>query len=198
MFTGIIETIGKIEEVRKDRSNLVINISSEISTELKIDQSVSHNGVCLTVTSIDENSHSVTAVDETIQKTNLGSVSTGDLINLERCLRLSDRLDGHLVQGHIDTTGICSDKKLADGSWVFSFRYPKEFDNLIVSKGSIAINGVSLTVVDSLSGIFTVAIIPYTYKNTNFLHLDKGSRVNLEFDIIGKYILKNQQKRSDN
>jgi len=190
MFTGIIESFGKIEKVKKKNQNIEFDIKSNLTKELKIDQSVSHNGVCLTVTSTNSDIYSVQAIHETIKKTNLGILKAGDIINLERGLRIGDRLDGHIVQGHVDETGICTNIKEDGGSWVFSFEYSKDRKNITIEKGSITINGVSLTVVDSGIRSFSVAIIPYTYKNTNFHMISKGSIVNLEFDMIGKYISK--------
>ena len=190
MFTGIIESFGKIEKVKKKNQNIEFDIKSNLTKELKIDQSVSHNGVCLTVTSTNNDTYSVQAIHETIKKTNLGILKAGDIINLERGLRIGDRLDGHIVQGHVDETGICTNVKEDGGSWVFSFEYSKDRKNITIEKGSITINGVSLTVVDSGIRSFSVAIIPYTYKNTNFHMISKGSIVNLEFDMIGKYISK--------
>tara|TARA_X000000368_G_scaffold328034_1_gene265092 strand:- start:412 stop:1008 length:597 start_codon:yes stop_codon:yes gene_type:complete len=190
MFTGIIESFGKIEKVKKKNQNIEFDIKSNLTKELKIDQSVSHNGVCLTVTSTNSDIYSVQAIHETIKKTNLGILKAGDIINLERGLRIGDRLDGHIVQGHVDETGICTNVKEDGGSWVFSFEYSKDRKNITIEKGSITINGVSLTVVDSGIRSFSVAIIPYTYKNTNFHMISKGSIVNLEFDMIGKYISK--------
>lgn len=190
MFTGIIESFGKIEKIKKKNQNIEFDIKSNLTKELKIDQSVSHNGVCLTVTSTKNDIYSVQAIHETLKKTNLGRLKTGDIINLERGLRIGDRLDGHIVQGHVDETGICTNVKEDGGSWVFSFEYSKDRKNITIEKGSITINGVSLTVVDSGTRSFSVAIIPYTYKNTNFHMLSKGSIVNLEFDMIGKYISK--------
>lgn len=190
MFTGIIESFGKIEKIKKKNQNIEFDIKSNLTKELKIDQSVSHNGVCLTVTSTNSDIYSVQAIHETLKKTNLGRLKTGDIINLERGLRIGDRLDGHIVQGHVDETGICTNVKEDGGSWVFSFEYSKDRKNITIEKGSITINGVSLTVVDSGTRSFSVAIIPYTYKNTNFHMISKGSIVNLEFDMIGKYISK--------
>ena len=186
MFTGIIECLGKVVALRKEQSNLHITISSAISSELKIDQSVSHNGVCLTVVAIHENNHTVTAIEETLIKTNLQDWKIGDLINLERCLQVNARLDGHIVQGHVDTTAICSSIEDKEGSWIFTFEY--EPNLITVEKGSICVNGVSLTVVNSKKHSFSVAIIPYTYNHTSFQSIEIGSKVNLEFDIVGKYI----------
>jgi riboflavin synthase len=190
MFTGIIETLGVIQEIKKTDDNLHITIQSTITSELKIDQSVAHNGVCLTVVTIDENQYTVTAIRETIEKTNLGEWKVGDIVNLERAMKLGDRLDGHIVQGHVDQTGICKNIESANGSWYFTFEYNPEWNNLTIEKGSITVNGVSLTVVNSKKNEFSVAIIPYTYENTNFNHFNIGSKINLEFDVIGKYVSK--------
>ena len=190
MFTGIIETLGVIQEIKKTDDNLQITIKSSITSELKIDQSVAHNGVCLTVVSIHKDLYTVTAIRETIEKTNLGEWKTGDIVNLERAMKLGDRLDGHIVQGHVDQTGICKNIESANGSWYFSFEYNPEWNNLTIEKGSITVNGVSLTVVNSKKNEFSVAIIPYTYENTNFKHFNIGSKINLEFDVIGKYVSK--------
>jgi len=187
MFTGIIETVGKIEQLVHDEGNLHLEIGNPLSNELQIDQSVSHNGICLTVVEIKEQSYVVTAIQETLDKTNLKNVKIGSLINLERAMKLGDRLDGHIVQGHVDGTAVCTNIRDANGSWVFTFKYNiPEFST--VEKGSITVNGVSLTVVDSKKDSFSVAIIPYTYENTNFHQLKEGDQVNLEFDIIGKYV----------
>lgn len=188
MFTGIIECLGKIESVSKDGTNKTFKIKSNISHELKIDQSLAHDGVCLTITKIENDCHWVTAIDETLSKTTLNTWVQGDEINLERCLKLGDRLDGHWVQGHVDTTGIC--KKITDenGSWKYEIEF-QNFENFrTVAKGSITLNGTSLTVVDSEAGKFWVAIIPYTFEHTSIKHLKAGSLVNLEFDIIGKWV----------
>ena len=190
MFTGIIESFGKIEQISKTNQNIKFDIKSDLTKELKIDQSISHNGVCLTVISTNKDIYSVQAINETLKKTNLGLLKTGDIINLERGLRIGDRLDGHIVQGHVDETGICTNVEEDGGSWIFSFEYSENQKNITIEKGSITINGVSLTVVDSDKRSFSVAIIPYTYKNTNFHMISKGSVVNLEFDMIGKYISK--------
>ena len=190
MFTGIIETLGVIQEIKKTDDNLQITIQSSITSELKIDQSVAHNGVCLTVVSIHKDLYTVTAIRETIEKTNLGEWKTGDIVNLERAMKLGDRLDGHIVQGHVDQTGICKNIESANGSWYFSFEYNPEWNNLTIEKGSITVNGVSLTVVNSKKNEFSVAIIPYTYENTNFKNFYIGSKINLEFDVIGKYVSK--------
>lgn len=190
MFTGIVETTGVITKITKDGSNFDFEIESSISNELKIDQSVSHNGVCLTVTNKTATFHQVTAVNETLLKTNLGAWKTGDTINLERCMKADGRFDGHMVQGHVDQTSICTQRQELDGSWLFTFEYPSKGGNITVEKGSICINGVSLTCFNSLDGSFTVTIIPYTMEHTNFGTLEEGDQVNLEFDIIGKYVSK--------
>lgn len=190
MFTGIIETLGEVTALKQEQGNLHITIKSPTSAALKIDQSVAHNGVCLTVVAFDHKSHTVTVVEETLQKTNLGMLELGSLVNLERCMQLNGRLDGHIVQGHVDQTAVCVSRKDLDGSWVFSFEYDASQGNVTVEKGSITINGISLTVVDSKTTRFSVAIIPYTYENTNMKQIEVGSLVNLEFDIIGKYIAK--------
>jgi riboflavin synthase len=192
MFTGIIETVGKITNIVREKSNIHFTVQSAISTELKIDQSVSHNGVCLTVTKTIANTHEVTAIQETLDKTNLQFWQIGTLVNLERCMPANGRFDGHIVQGHIDQTGICTEAIETNGSWRYSFEYDTSsgVPNITVEKGSICINGVSLTVVNSKANGFSVAIIPYTFENTNFRTLQKGDTVNLEFDILGKYIQK--------
>ena len=189
MFTGIIETIGEIQQIKKDGNNIIFTIKSEISSELKIDQSLSHDGVCLTVIETTECSHSVVAIKETALKSNVKEWIIGSLVNLERAMKLGDRLDGHIVQGHVDQTAKCTKILEESGSWYFNFDY-EESENITVSKGSISINGVSLTVVESGPGNFSVAIIPYTYEHTNFKKLNVGSTVNIEFDMIGKYIAK--------
>ncbi|RVT78310.1 riboflavin synthase [Flavobacterium sufflavum] len=188
MFTGIIETLGTIQEIKKDKDNIHITINSSITNELKIDQSVAHNGICLTVVATKDNNYTVTAIDETIKKTNLGEWQEGDLVNLERAMKLGDRLDGHIVQGHIDQTGICIAISEANGSWIYTFEYDDKLNNLTIEKGSITVNGVSLTVVNSQKNQFSVAIIPYTLEHTNFKNFKVGSKINLEFDVIGKYI----------
>lgn len=188
MFTGIIEATGKVIGLEKEGTNLNISVSSPIGNELKIDQSVAHNGVCLTVTAINDNVHIVTAVAETLAKTNLGDWQEGDLVNLERCLRFEGRLDGHFVQGHVDTIATCIKKVAQDGSWLFRFKFPKEHAALIIEKGSVCINGVSLTCFDIGIDEFTVTIIPYTYEHTNFKSLEEGDKVNIEFDVLGKYM----------
>jgi len=188
MFTGIIETIGTVRRLRKEQENLHITISSDISDELKIDQSVAHDGVCLTVVALAPGEHTVTAVAETLSRSNLGLVQPGSEVNLERCTRVGDRLDGHIVQGHVDQTAQCVSIEDQQGSWLYTFAYDQAQGHITVEKGSITVNGVSLTVVDSLPGRFSVAIIPYTREHTNFRRLQLGDKVNLEFDIIGKYV----------
>ena len=186
MFTGIIETLGTIQDIQKEGSNLHFTLSCAFVDELKIDQSVAHNGVCLTVVAIENNQYRVTAIDETLLKTNLKELKIGDNVNLERCMPANGRFDGHIVQGHVDTTAVCKNIQEKDGSWVFTFQY--ESDNITVEKGSITINGASLTVVDSKDKSFSVHIIPYTYEHTSFHQLNIGDSVNIEFDIIGKYV----------
>jgi len=188
MFTGIIETLGIIKEIRKEQGNLHITVASEITHELKIDQSVAHNGICLTVVQIDQNQYTVTAIQETIDKTAIGTWQVGDSINLERAMKLGDRLDGHIVQGHVDQTGTCIRILETNGSWVFTFAYDPSLSNITIEKGSITVNGTSLTVVNSAAESFSVAIIPYTYEHTNFHTYREGTMVNLEFDVIGKYV----------
>ena len=188
MFTGIIEAHGRVVELKQDKTNRDLCIESSISHELKVDQSVSHNGVCLTVTEVRGNQHWVTAIDETIKKSALGLLKLGDYVNLERCMIANGRFDGHVVQGHVDQTGKCISVKDEQGSWLFEFEYDPAQGNVTVEKGSICINGVSLTCFNSRDSSFTVAIIPYTYHHTNFNSLEVGDLVNLEFDIIGKYV----------
>ena len=195
MFTGIIETIGKVVAIKKEKTNVHITIESSISKELKVDQSVAHNGVCLTVTSKNEKHHNVTAIDETIIKSNYRNIEIGSLLNLERCLKVGARLDGHMVQGHVDETAECIDVIEDKGSWRYFFKGSSKVESLVVNKGSICINGVSLTVVNTTGIFFEVAIIPYTYNHTTFKTLKKGEVVNIEFDIIGKYITKNNSKK---
>ena len=192
MFTGIVEAEGTIVGLRPEGDNLHLTLSCPFTSDLKIDQSVAHNGVCLTVVSIDGEQYTVTAIKETLEKTNLGTLKTGDTVNLERCLKLGDRIDGHLVQGHVDQTATCMGVQIQNGSWDYSFEYDKSQGNITVEKGSICVNGVSLTVVNSGINTFGVSIIPYTYEHTNFRFLAKGSVVNLEFDILGKYLLKRE------
>ena len=194
MFTGIIEDFGTITQIEKERKNVHVSLESNITPELKIDQSVAHNGVCLTVVKIDGNRYTVTAIKETIDKTNLCEWKVGDKVNLERAMQLGARLDGHIVQGHVDQIGQCTSVKEEGGSWVFDFKYDPSLKNITIEKGSITINGTSLTVVNSGINTFSVAIIPYTYEHTNFHTFKKGTLVNLEFDVVGKYITKMQQQ----
>jgi riboflavin synthase len=196
MFTGIIESLGEVQQLERDGGNLHISINSSIAQELKIDQSVAHNGVCLTVVALDGNAYTVTAIDETLQKTNLGEMKIGDTVNLERAMILGSRLDGHIVQGHVDQTGKCIAVLEKDGSWFFTFEYDASENNVTIEKGSITIDGVSLTVVDSGKNTFSVAIIPYTYEHTRFNTYKVGSTVNLEFDVIGKYVARIMQPLS--
>jgi riboflavin synthase len=188
MFTGIIETLGIIKDIQKDSDNLHVSVSSSITSELKIDQSLAHNGICLTVVAIKNDIYTVTTIKETIDKTTIGNWQIGDLINLERAMKLDARLDGHLVQGHVDQIGICNAVKESNGSWYFTFEYDSKPNNITIEKGSITVNGVSLTVVNSKLNEFSVAIIPYTYEHTNFHSIKKNTVINLEFDVIGKYV----------
>lgn len=188
MFTGIIESLGRVQHIRKEGSNVHFTIASPISGALKIDQSVAHDGVCLTVVALSEGAHTVTAVEETLRRSNLGQWETGSLVNLERAMLANSRLDGHMVQGHVDATAACLSVDERDGSWYFRFRYKPTEEHLLVDKGSVCINGVSLTVVEPADDTFSVAIIPYTWENTNFKTIRPGDAVNMEFDIIGKYI----------
>jgi len=190
MFTGIIEEIGEIVNIEREKTNIHIDVKSTLTKDLKIDQSVAHSGVCLTVVSVnnEDNTYRVTAIDETLQKTNLGKMEVGGKLNLERGAQLNARLDGHIVQGHVDQTATCINAEELDGSWTYRFEYDSKQQNVTIEKGSITINGVSLTVVDSDINAFSVAIIPYTYEHTTFKHLAKGDTVNLEFDVIGKYV----------
>ena len=190
MFTGIIETLGTVQEIKKDKDNVHITIDSSITDELQIDQSVAHNGICMTVVAINKNLYTVTAIGETIKKTNISHWQTGDSINLERAMKLGNRLDGHIVQGHVDQIGNCIAAKETNGSWYYSFEYDESLQNITIEKGSITVNGVSLTVVDSGKNNFSVAIIPYTFEHTNFNSFKEGTKVNLEFDVIGKYVSK--------
>ncbi|MCH8545966.1 MAG: riboflavin synthase [Cryomorphaceae bacterium] len=195
MFTGIIEDLGVVTSLEKEGTNVHIEIESKLASELKIDQSIAHNGVCLTVVDFPEkDKYVVTAIQETLKKSNLGDLSIGDKVNLERCLRAGDRLDGHMVQGHVDTTAICEDIRDENGSWVFRFSHKNDDHFITVEKGSVCVNGISLTVVDSHSSGFSVAIIPYTYEHTNLHTLKIGDRINVEFDILGKYIAKLNQR----
>jgi len=190
MFTGIIETLGEVKDLQQENTNLHLTIKSTLTSELKIDQSVAHNGVCLTVISLDMDTYTVTAINETLQKTNLNTLKIGNKVNLERAMILGARLDGHIVQGHIDQTGTCANIEHYDGSWFFTFNYDSSLNNVTIEKGSITIDGTSLTVVNSTKDSFSVAIIPYTYKNTCFSTYRIGTVVNLEFDVIGKYVSK--------
>lgn len=188
MFTGIIETTGKVTLLRKEEGNLHITLRSALSAGLKVDQSLAHNGVCLTVVETGSETHTVTAIEETLRRSNLGRLHPGDTVNLERSLLMNGRLDGHIVQGHVDQVGICTAVEPQDGSHLFRFEYDVSGGNVTVKKGSVCVNGVSLTVVDSGDGSFSVAVIPYTFEHTNFSILRPGDPVNLEFDIIGKYV----------
>lgn len=195
MFTGIIETLGSIKDIRKDQENLHITVTSSVTNELKIDQSVSHNGVCLTVVAISGDDFTVTAIKESIDKTNIGDWKVGNTVNLERAMKLGDRLDGHIVQGHVDQTGICKSVEENSGSWYYTFEYDESLNNITIEKGSITVNGVSLTVVNSKKNEFSVAIIPYTHEHTNFKDFNVGTKINLEFDVIGKYVTRLNQLR---
>ena len=192
MFTGIIECTATVEKIEKDRGNLNISLKSSITKELKVDQSLCHNGVCLTVVKLNDDTYTVTVIAESLKKTNLGELKPGDIVNLERSMSVNSRFDGHIVQGHVDEVAVCSESLETNGSWKYIFKHSEQ--NITVEKGSITINGVSLTVVDSTNCSFSVAIIPYTYENTNFKKIILGSKVNLEFDILGKYISKLNKK----
>ena len=194
MFTGIIETLGTVTDLVHDQGNLHITVESSIAAELKIDQSVAHNGVCLTVIALADGKHTVTAIEETLNKTSIGHLQKGDLVNLERCMQMNARLDGHIVQGHVDQTATCIAFKELDGSWEYTFEYDAALGNVTVEKGSICVNGISLTVVNSKANSFSVAIIPYTFEHTNLQQVREGSKVNLEFDIIGKYVARLMQR----
>ncbi|MDF2437519.1 MAG: riboflavin synthase subunit alpha [Bacteroidota bacterium] len=194
MFSGIIESLGEVTLLKKDQSNLHISLHSAFTQELKIDQSIAHNGVCLTVVEISNDVYTVTAIDETLKKTNISLLKEGDKVNLERCMKLGDRLDGHIVQGHVDQTATCTSVLESDGSWTYTFEYDAWQNNITVEKGSVCVNGVSLTVVNSKDNSFSVCIIPYTHEHTNFKFIKKGTIVNLEFDILGKYISKLMKK----
>ncbi|MDT8417546.1 MAG: riboflavin synthase [Lutibacter sp.] len=194
MFTGIIESVGFVKNLKQEKENLHITIESNFTSELKIDQSIAHNGVCLTIVNIDGKEYTVTAIKETLDKSNLKFVDIGDEINLERAMILGARLDGHIVQGHVDQTAVCTNIVEENGSWVFSFEYDNTYNNITIEKGSITVNGVSLTVVNSQKNSFSVAIIPYTYEFTNFHTFKKGTVVNLEFDVIGKYVARLLEK----
>jgi riboflavin synthase len=195
MFTGIIESIGIISDIKKDQGNVHLTIQTNITNELKIDQSVAHNGVCLTVVEIFDNKHVVTAIQETINKTTLGLWKIGDKVNIERAMKLGDRLDGHIVQGHVDQTAVCTSIQEKSGSWEFTFEYDTALNNITIEKGSITVNGTSLTVVNSAKNSFSVAIIPYTYEHTIFHTFEIGTKVNLEFDVVGKYIARMYELR---
>lgn len=195
MFTGIIETLGIISDIKKDQENVHLTIQTNIANELKIDQSVAHNGVCLTVVEIFDNKHVVTAIQETINKTTLGLWKIGDKVNIERAMKLGDRLDGHIVQGHVDQTAVCKSIQEKSGSWEFTFEYDTALNNITIEKGSITVNGTSLTVVNSAKNSFNVAIIPYTYEHTIFHTFEIGTKVNLEFDVVGKYIARMYELR---
>lgn len=188
MFTGIIETLGTVKEIVAEGTNLHFTIESALSNELKIDQSVSHNGVCLTVVALNDTTHTVTAIQETLEKSNLQHLSEGMKVNLERCMQMNGRLDGHIVQGHVDQTAVCVLREELDGSWEYRFKYDSSKGNVTVEKGSVCINGISLTVVNSAANEFSVFIIPYTFEHTNLQEVNTGDTVNLEFDIIGKYV----------
>ncbi|WP_282069619.1 riboflavin synthase [Olleya namhaensis] len=188
MFTGIIETLGTVKQLSTIKDNLDITIESTISSQLKIDQSVAHNGVCLTVVEINDNQYRVTAIKETLDKTNIGDLQINDFVNIERAMKLGDRLDGHIVQGHVDQTAVCIEAKDTNGSWLYTFEYDSKLNNITIEKGSITVNGVSLTVVNSQKNSFSVAIIPYTFEHTNFKQFKIGTKINLEFDVIGKYV----------
>jgi riboflavin synthase len=194
LFTGIIETLGKVTDLRHEHGNLHITVESAIAAELKIDQSVAHNGVCLTVVALADGRHTVTAIEETLQKSSIGHLRTGDLVNLERCMQMNGRLDGHIVQGHVDQTAVCTELRELNGSWEYAFEYDSSTGNVTVEKGSVCVNGISLTVVNSRQNSFSVAIIPYTFEHTNLQQVHKGSVVNLEFDIIGKYVARLMQR----
>jgi len=188
MFTGIIETLGEIKAINTEHTNIHFTIASAISHELKIDQSVAHNGVCLTVVALNDGTHTVTAIDETLRKTSLGNLKVGSKVNLERCMQMNARLDGHIVQGHVDQTAVCVKREELDGSWEYRFKYDASSGNITVEKGSACVNGISLTVVNSTTDEFSVFIIPYTFEHTNLQEVQVGDTVNLEFDIIGKYV----------
>jgi riboflavin synthase len=190
MFSGIVEATGRVLSIEREQSNVHFWVSAPFAEELAIDQSVAHNGVCLTVVALQPGQYKVTAISETLHRTNLGSWTEGTEVNLERCLKLSDRIDGHMVQGHVDTTATCISAEETDGSWKYFFEYDHLPEHTTVPKGSICVNGVSLTVVDSEKGRFSVCIIPYTHEHTNFKQLSAGQLVNLEFDIIGKYVMR--------
>ncbi|HRN55293.1 MAG TPA: riboflavin synthase [Agriterribacter sp.] len=193
MFTGIIESVGSVISVQEEGANKQFWIASSLSAGLKPDQSIAHNGVCLTVEAVKDNTHRVTAVQETLQKTHIGKWKAGNYINLERCLTLNSRLDGHIVQGHVDTTATCIAKEALNGSWEYGFSFPEEFAPLVIEKGSVCVNGISLTAFNVTSNSFAVAIIPYTYEHTNMQQVNKGDAVNIEFDMIGKYVVRGME-----
>lgn len=195
MFTGIIEKLGVVKSITKENDNLHIAVSSDFTSELKIDQSVAHNGVCLTVVAIENDVYTVTAIKETLDKTNLNTLKLDAKVNLERAMKLGDRLDGHIVQGHVDQTAVCTSIENKNGSWEFTFQYDPKLNNITIEKGSVTINGTSLTVVNSKKNEFSVAIIPYTYEHTNFHTFETGTVVNLEFDVIGKYVTRLMEVR---
>jgi len=188
MFTGIIESLGTIDSIDTHGTNKTFWVSSTVSNDLKVDQSISHNGVCLTVEELKDGLHRVTAIRETLEKTNLDAWKPGDLVNLERCLQMNGRLDGHIVQGHVDATATCTRRKVLDGSWEFRFEFPKKFSHLVIEKGSISLNGISLTIFNVKKSRFDIAVIPYTYEHTSIQSIKPGDKVNLEFDMIGKYV----------
>ncbi|MCX6294680.1 MAG: riboflavin synthase [Bacteroidetes bacterium] len=194
MFSGIVESLGEVTAIQKEQGNLHLTVKSPFTNELKIDQSVAHNGVCMTIVDIKNDSYTVTAIGETLSKSNIGLLNIGDKINLERCLMVGDRLDGHIVQGHVDQTAVCKKVEETNGSWMFTFEYDASQNNVTVEKGSVCVNGVSLTVVNSQDNSFSVCIIPYTFENTNFHSFKSGSIVNIEFDILGKYISRLMKK----
>ncbi len=196
MFTGIIEELGEVTKLQREKDNLHITVRSSLSSELKIDQSLAHNGVCLTVVALGEGTHTITAIDETLEKSNLGELQVGSRVNLERATKIGSRLDGHIVQGHVDQTGTCTEVEELEGSWIYTIAYDPGYENITIEKGSITVNGVSLTVVGSKENSFSVAIIPYTHENTNFKQIRVGDTVNLEFDVIGKYVARLLQKQA--
>jgi len=196
MFTGIIEALGTVVSLEREGTNVHLTLSCPFTSELHIDQSLAHNGVCLTVVAIEGDEYTVTAIEETLQRSNIGDLQAGDVVNLERCTQIGSRLDGHIVQGHVDATGTVVSVEEQDGSWVYTVAYPEAHRELLVEKGSVTINGVSLTVVDAGMDAFSVAIIPYTYQETTFHRLEPGQRINLEFDIVGKYVMRLAEVRS--
>ncbi len=198
MFTGIVETTGIVKQIVTSGTNKSFVIESNISNELKVDQSLSHNGVCLTVVELGPGSHRVTAIEETLKKTNLGELAEGAMLNLERCMVMNGRIDGHIVQGHVDDTATCTDVVQKEGSWEFEFEFDPKFSALVIEKGSICLNGISLTIFDVKQKAFKVAIIPYTFENTNIQFIQPGSSVNIEFDVIGKYILRTRELEKTN